>query len=195
MGKIVVSEFVPLDGVLADPSWTAPYGGEEQQRAKLEELSEADALLLGRRTYEEFAAAWPRMMEQYEGPGRVELQEYTDLMNGLHKHVVSTTLEEPLEWGNSTLIKGDVAEEISKLKQQPGKDIVVFGSGALVRMLMEHDLVDEYRLMVFPILLGGGRRLFGDSADRKPLQLLDLTTFVTGVVYLTYRPAEEAVRS
>lgn len=191
MRKIIVSEFVPLDGVMADPSYTAPYGGEEQQRAKLEELSEAGALLLGRTTYEEFAAAWPRMTEGYEGPGRAELQEYTDLMNGLQKHVVSTTLEEPLEWSNSTLIKGDVAEEVTELKRQPGKDVVVFGSGALVETLIEHELVDEYRLMVFPVVLGGRRRLFGDGADRRPLELVDSQTFATGVVYLTYRPAEE----
>lgn len=184
-----MSEFVPLDGVMADPSWTAPYGGEEQQRAKLVELSEAGGLLLGRKTYEEFAAAWPRMMEGYEGPGRAELQEYTDLMNGLPKHVASTTLEEPIEWNNSTLIKGDVAEEVPKLRQQPGKDIVVFGSGELVRTLMGHGLVDEYRLMVFPIILGGGMRLFGDGGDRRALELVDSRAFATGVAYLTYRPA------
>jgi dihydrofolate reductase len=192
VGKIVVSEFLPLDGVMADPAWTGPYGGEEQQRAKLEELSGAGALLLGRTTYEEFAAAWPRMMDGYEGPGRTELQEYTDMMNALPKYVVSTTLGEPLEWGNSTLIKGNVAEGVTKLRQRPGKDVVVFGSGALVETLMEHRLVDEYRLMVFPVVLGGGGRRFGDGAGRRPLQLVDSKVFATGVVYLTYGPADEA---
>lgn len=193
MGKVVVSEFVSLDGVMEAPeTWTAPFVSEEQQRAKLEELSGAGALLLGRKTYGGFAEAWPRMMEGYEGPGRAELQAYTDMMNGLPKHVASTTLEEPLGWNNSALIRRDVASEVSKLGQQPGKDVVVFGSGALVRTLMERRLVDEYRLMLFPVILGDGTRLFEDNADRRSLELVDSKTFSTGVVYLTYRPAHEA---
>jgi dihydrofolate reductase len=111
-------------------------------------------------------------------------------MNGYPKHVVSTTLQEPLEWNNSTLIKGNVAEEVSKLKRQPGKDILVFGSGELVNTLMGHDLVDEYRLMIFPVVLGSGKRLFGDgSGTTKALRLADTKTFASGVVVLTYEPA------
>ena len=127
--KVIVSEFVTLDGVMEDPSWTAPFTGQEQEQYKFDELSAADALLLGRTTYEEFAAAWPSMMEQYEGPRRAELGKYADMMNAYPKHVVSTTLEEPLEWNNSTLMEGDVAEAVTRLKQQSGKDILVFGSG------------------------------------------------------------------
>jgi dihydrofolate reductase len=183
MRRIVVSEFVSLDGVVEDPSWTFQFGGEEQQRFKYDELSAADALLLGRVTYEGFAAAWPHMTEQ--------AGEYADMMNGYPKYVVSTTLEKPLGWNNSTLIKGDVAEEVSKLKELPGKDILVFGSGKLVNTLMEHDLIDEYRLMIFPVVLGSGQRLFGDSVEETVLELVDTDTLDTGVVVLTYRPAEK----
>src|SRR5829696_8640251 len=120
---------------MEDPGWTFRFSSEEQEQYKFAELAAGDALLLGRVTYVGFAAAWPSMMEQYEGPRRAELQEYTDMMNGYPKYVVSMTLEEPLEWNNATLIKGDVAEEIDKLKRQPGKDILVFGSGNLVNAL------------------------------------------------------------
>jgi dihydrofolate reductase len=163
MRKVIVSEFVSLDGLMEDPGgaegfehggWSTQLGGEEQERFKFDELASADALLLGRVTYEGFAAAWSVMMDQYEGLGQAELEAYAGTMNSYPKHVASTTLEEPLEWNNSTLIKGNVAEEVLKLKQQPGKDILVFGSGKLVNTLMKHDLVDEYRLMVFSIVLG-----------------------------------------
>src|ERR687886_1664554 len=164
---------------------------EERERFKFDELCASDALLLGRVTYEGFAAAWPSMMEQYEGPRRAELQEYTDMMNGYPKYVVSTTLEEPLEWNNSTLIEGNVAEEVLRLKQQPGKDILVFGSGRLVNALMQHDLIDEYRLMVFPIVLGSGQRLFEDGGDTKVLRLVETKTLGFGVVVLSYSPAVE----
>ena len=151
MRKVVVSQFVSLDGVVEDPgSWTIRFSGEEQQKYKLDELAAADVLLLGRVTYEEFAAAWPKMMEQYEGPGRAELAEYADMMNGYPKFVVSTTLREA-EWNNSTVITGNVADEVSRLKQQPGKDILVFGSTELVNALVRHGLVDEFRLMVFQL--------------------------------------------
>ena len=142
-------------------------------------------------TYEGFAAAWPNMMEQYEGPRRAELQEYTDMMNGYPKYVVSTTLEEPLEWSNSTLIKGNVAEEVSRLKQQPGKDILVFGSGDLVNTLMQHGLIDEYRLMVFPVVMGSGKRLFEDNIETTVLRLVETKTLGSGVVVLSYRPTVE----
>ncbi len=116
---------------------------------------------------------------------------FADRMNGLPKYVASTTLEEPLEWNNSTPIKGDVAEEVSELKQQPGENILIYGSGSLVNTLMQHDLIDEYRLMVFPVVLGSGKRLFGDGSDTKALRLVDTRTTGTGVVLLTYGPAVE----
>jgi dihydrofolate reductase len=127
------------------------------------------------------------MIEHYEGPRRKALGEYTDMMNGYPKHVVSTTLQEPLGWNNSTLIKGDVAEEVEELKQQEGKNILVFGSAQLVRTLMEHDLIDEYCLMVFPILVGKGKHLFEDGEDGRILELVDSKTFGTGVVSFAYR--------
>jgi dihydrofolate reductase len=198
MRKVIVSEFVTLDGVMEDPGgaegfehggYSIQLGSEEQERFKFDELAASDALLLGRTTYEGFAAAWPNMMEQYEGPRRAELQEFTDMMNGYSKYVVSTSLEEPLEWQNSTLIRGNVAEEVSELKRQPGKDVLIFGSGDLVNTLMRHDLIDEVRLMVFPIIVGNGKRLFEDGLEESVLRLVDTTTFGSGVVVLTYRPA------
>jgi dihydrofolate reductase len=192
MRKVIVAEFMSLDGVMEDhPSWTFRFGSEEQERFKSAELVASDALLLGRATYEEFAAAWPQLMDLYHGPRWAELQEYTDMMNGYPKHVVSTTLQEPLEWNNSTIINNDVAEEVAKLKQQPGKDILIFGSGDLVNALMKHGLIDEYRLMVFPIVLGSGKRLFGDGLDTTVLELVDTKVFDSGVVVLTYKPAGE----
>ena len=188
MRKVVVSEFVSLDGVMEDPSWESPFRGEEQEKFKFDELAAADALLLGMKTYEGFAAAWPDMMEHYEGPRREALGEYTDMMNGYPKHVASTTLQEPLGWNNSTLIKGDILEEVSRLKQQEGKDILVFGSADLMNTLMRHGLVDELRLMVFPIIVGKGKRLFEDGEDGRTLKLVDSKTFGTGVVSLAYRP-------
>jgi dihydrofolate reductase len=128
------------------------------------------------------------MMEQYEGPRRAALGEYADMMNGYPRYVVSTTLEELLEWNNSTLIKGNVAEEVTRLKQQPGKDILVFGSSALMNTLMGHDLIDEYRLMVFPMVLGKGNRLFGDGIDTKVLELVGTERSSSGVVVHTYQP-------
>jgi dihydrofolate reductase len=189
--RVIVSEFVSLDGVMEAPErWTLQFASEEQQRYKFDELAAADALLLGRTTYQGFAAAWPGMMDQYEGPGRAELGQYADMMNGYPKHVASTTLQEPLEWNNSTLIGANVAEGVSNLKRQEGKDILLFGSGELVNTLMGQDLVDEYRLMIFPVVLGSGKRLFGDgSATTKSLRLADSWTFASGVVVLTYEPA------
>jgi dihydrofolate reductase len=191
MRRVVVSEFVSLDGVVEDPRWTFRFMSEEREDFKFDELSASDALLLGRVTYEGFAAAWPNMMDQYEGPRRTELQTYTDMMNGYPKYVVSTTLEEPLEWNNSTLIEGNIAEEVLGLKQQPGKDILVFGSGRLVNTLMQHGLVDEYRLMLFPIVLGSGRRLFEEGSAPKVLRLVGTKTLGSGVVVLSYQPAAE----
>ena len=190
MRRVIASEFVSLDGIIEDPSWTFQFSSEEQEKFKFDELAASDALLLGRVTYEGFAAAWPNMMEQYSGPRRAELRQYADMMNGYPKYVVSTTLQEPLEWNNSTLIKGDVAEEITKLKEQPGKDISITGSPTLVRSLLQEDLLDELRLMVHPIVVGSGKRLFEDSSDQKALELVDSKVFSTGVLYLTYQPAQ-----
>src|SRR5215210_71068 len=176
---------------MEDPSWTFQFSSGEQERFKYDELAGSDALLLGRVTYEGFAAAWPNMMEQYEGPRREELKSYADMMNGYPKYVVSETLEEPLEWNNSTLIKGNVAEEVLRLKQQPGKDILIFGSGVLGNTLMQHDLIDEYRLMVFPVVVGSGKRLFRDGVDTKVLRLVYTKAFGSGVVVLSYGPAAE----
>jgi dihydrofolate reductase len=178
--RLVVSEFVSLDGVVEDPSWTFPFEGEDKDQFKFDELAAADALLLGRVTYEGFAAAWPQMEEQ--------TGEYGAWMNGYPKHVVSTTLEEPLEWNNSSLVQGNLAEEVTRLKQQDGKDILVFGSADLVNSLMQHDLIDEYRLMIFPVVVGSGKRLFGEG-DTKTLKHVETKTFNSGVVVLTYEPA------
>jgi dihydrofolate reductase len=190
--RVVVSEFVSLDGVMEDPSWTFQFGSEEQEKFKFDELAASDALLLGRVTYEGFAAAWPNMMEQYGGPRRAELGEYADMMNGYPKYVVSTTLEEA-GWNNSTIIKGNIAEDVFKLKQQPGKDVLIFGSGDLVNTLMRHGLIDEYRIMVFPVIVGSGKRLFEDGSETTALRLVNTKTFGSGVVVLTYRPTGEEV--
>jgi dihydrofolate reductase len=186
MRKLIVTEFVTLDGVMEAPGgepghphsgWVFDFMGPEQQEFKFEEIQEADVQLIGRVTYESFAGAWP----QREGP-------FADRMNSMPKYVVTTTLDD-LEWNNSTPIKRDVAAEVAKLKQQEGGPILVAGSRTLVHTLMEHDLVDEYRLMVFPVVLGSGRRLFPDSPHKTPLELVDTATFATGVQVHTYRPA------
>jgi dihydrofolate reductase len=187
VAKVVVSEFVSVDGVMEDPGgaegfdrggWAFQFDrGPEGDTFKLDEALASDALLLGRVTYQAFAAAWPS-----------RTGDFADKFNGMPKFVVSTTLEEA-EWNNSTLIKGDVAEEVSKLKQEPGGDILVNGSAQLVHTLMEHHLIDEYRLMVFPVVLGSGKRLFGETSDASPLRLLDTKTVGSGVLILTYQPA------
>ena len=186
MRKLIVTEFVTLDGVMEAPGgepthphtgWVFDFIGDEQMEFKLRETLEADAQLIGRVTYESFAGAWP------ERTG-----EFADKMNSMPKYVVTTTLDE-LEWNNSTPIKGDVAGEVTKLKQQDGGPILVAGSRTLVHTLIEHDLIDEYRLMVFPVVLGSGKRLFPESPDKITLELVDTKTFDTGVQVHTYRPA------
>jgi dihydrofolate reductase len=178
--KVVASEFVSLDGVFGSPDqWHFQYVNDEMEETRKEIFATADAMLLGRTTYEEWAGFWPLQGDQ--GPA--------GYMNNTAKYVVSKTLAGPLEWNNSTLIDGDVAEAIAKLKQQPGKDISILGSGALVRSLLRDGLLDELRLMVHPIVVGGGKRLFEDGGDQKPLELVDSKTLGTGVLYLTYRPA------
>jgi dihydrofolate reductase len=191
MRKLIVSEFVSVDGVMEAPGgeegykhtgWVLAFPHDPgQARYKLDEVLDAEAQLLGRVTYEGFAAAWP------ERGG-----EFADKMNSMPKYVVSSTLEEPLEWNNSTLLTGDVAEEVSQLKQGEGGDILVAGSRTLVQTLVEHDLIDEYRLMVFPIMLGSGRRLFpDDAADTIPLRLVDSKIFDSGVAVHTYHPVRD----
>jgi dihydrofolate reductase len=174
--KLVVTEFISLDGVIEEPRWTFKYWNDEIADFKGEESAASDALLLGRVTYQGFAAAWPESKD-----------EGAEYFNSVRKHVVSKTLEEPLEWNNSTLIKGNVVEEITNLKQQDGKDIVVHGSAKLVQTLVQHDLVDRYRLLVYPLVLGKGQRLFEEEATAA-LKLLESTSFNSGVVALVYEP-------
>ena len=151
--------------------------GEEGDEFKLDETRQSDALLLGRVTYQGFAEAWPS-----------RTGEFADKFNSMPKFVVSTTLEDP-EWSNTTVIKGNVAEEVAKLKQRPGGDIVIHGSAQLVQTLLEDDLIDEYRLMVFPIVLGSGKHLFRDTGKATTLKLVDSKTVGAGVLILTYQPA------
>jgi len=170
-----------LDGVMESPDkWHFPYFNDEMGEEIGAAMADSDAMLLGRVTYEEFAAFWPSQGER----------DVAGYMNNTPKYVVSRTLEEPLEWQNSTLIKENVAEEVAKLKQQPGKDISITGSGTLVRSLLQYDLIDELRLMVHPIVVGSGKHLFEEGGDQKALKLVDSKTFSTGVLYLTYQPAQ-----
>ena len=187
MGRIVVTEFISLDGVIEDPGGSEDfkYGGwsfeidrgDEGDKFKLDEALDADALLLGRKTYEGFAAAWPSR----DG-------EFADKFNNMPKYVVSSTLKDP-DWTNSTVLDGDLSEEVSKLRQDVDGDIVVHGSAQLVQALVENGLVDELRLMVFPVVLGAGKRLFGETSDKQRLRLSDSKTVGDGVQILTYEPA------
>jgi dihydrofolate reductase len=190
MGKIVVSENVSLDGVVQDPAGDEGFrvGGwvglikasPKLNQLALDDALGAEALLLGRRSYEWFAARWPSRSG-----------ELADRLNGLPKYIVSSTLEDPA-WNNSTVLGGDVVEEVSKLKKELNGDIVVLASFQLLRVLMEHDLVDELRLKIFPIVLGAGERLFGETSDKKPMRLLDTLTVDGGIAYLTYEPVRRA---
>ena len=181
MRKVVASLFVSLDGVVGDPaSWQFPYYDEEMGREIGAAMGQADAMLLGRVTYEEWAAFFPSPASE-SVPSR-------DYMNEVRKFVVSNTLEGPLEWNNSTLITGDLAEEIAKLKEGEGGDIGISGSGTLVRSLLQADLLDELGLMLHPVVVGDGKRLFEEGGEQKALELVESKTFETGVVYLTYRP-------
>ena len=191
VGRIVVTEFMSLDGVVEDPGgsenfrhggWSFATDSGEGMKFKLDETMSSEALLLGRVTYEGFADAWPSR----EG-------EFADKFNAMPKYVVSSTLEEP-EWNNSTVLKGDVVEEVAKLRQEQDGDIVVHGSAQLVQTLIEHDLVDELRLMVFPVVLGSGKRLYGETSDKKRLLLVDSKVVGDGVAILTYEPAREEAK-
>jgi dihydrofolate reductase len=186
MARIIVTEFVSLDGVMEDPGgaedfeyggWTFEIERGEGDKFKLDETAESDALLLGRVTYEGFAAAWPSR----EG-------EFADKFNNMPKYVVSSKLDQP-EWNNTTVLKGDVVEAVRTLKREQDGNVVVHGSRQLAQTLLEHDLVDELRLMVFPIVLGRGKRLFDETRDKKRLKLVESRTVGDGVVILRYTPA------
>lgn len=194
MRKIIVINHLTLDGVMQAPGrsdedrrggfeyggWAQPGNDETMTRIMGERMAAFDAFLLGRRTYESFAGFWP---SQPENP-------FTTSLNATTKYVASTTLKEPLPWQNSTLLEGDAAEAVARLKEQPGKDIVVFGSGELVQSLMRHNLVDELVLMVHPLVLGSGRKLFTDGGASTALRLVDSVTTTTGVAISIYQPGE-----
>jgi dihydrofolate reductase len=192
MGRIVISENVSLDGVIQDPAgdegfrlggWVGRVGErgrEEAAKVLLDEALGTEALLLGRRTYQFFAARWPSRSG-----------ELADRLNSLPKYVVSSTLEDP-DWNNSTVLKGNPVDAVSKLKQELDGEIVVPASFQLVRTLLEHDLVDELRLKVYPVVLGAGERLFGETSDQKPLRRVDMRTVEGDVVFLTYEVVREA---
>ncbi len=180
MRKIVAGLFMSVDGVVESPEqWQTPYFNEEMGQAIGAQMAESDTLLLGRRTYQEFASFWPN--QPSDAP-------FTDYMNTTPKLVVSTTLD-TVEWENATLLKGDVAAELATLKQQPGKNLSINGSATLVRSLMVEGLLDELGLMVCPVVVGRGRHLFEDGSEQKALTLMDSKTFSTGVLSLTYRLA------
>ena len=190
MRKLIASEFMTLDGVMEGPGhdehrdgknqWSLRQSGPDQQKYKVDELYEAGALLLGRTTYEIFAVFWPTAPND-EG--------FADRMNEIPKYVVSTSLKKA-DWQHTTIINERVVERIAELKQQPGGDIFLYGSSDLLNSLVPHDLIDEYRIMVFPVLLGSGKRLFRDTTDTTHLRLEDTRVFESGVTALTYRPAD-----
>jgi dihydrofolate reductase len=187
VGRIVITEFVSLDGVMEDPGgsenfkhsgWSFEISrGDEGDQFKLEETMASDALLLGRVTYEGFAKAWPSRQG-----------EFADKFNSMPKYVVSATLENP-EWTNSTVLRGDLTAEVEQVKQRHERDVVVHGSAQLVHWLLEHDLVDELRLMVFPVVLGTGKRVFGETSDKKRLRLAESKVVGDGVTILRYERA------
>jgi len=192
MGKIVITTNTSLDGVVQDPDgeegfrlggWFYQFGGKDlEQWAEVEtdEALRAEALLLGRHSEEWFATRWAS-----------RTGEWADRLNNMPKYVVSSTLQEP-RWGNSTILKGDVVKEVSELKQEIDGEILVYASYQLERTLIDHDLVDELRLVVFPVVLGAGERLFGETSDKKPMRLVDTRTIGDGLAFLTYQPVRNA---
>ena len=196
MMKVTVTTFLTLDGVMQGPGgreedrsggfeqggWLVPYADEDMNRFVADWFALADGFLLGRRTYEIFAAYWPRVTDEQD--------PVASRLNRLPKYVASKTLH-GVEWNNSTLLKGDVPKEVAKLKRQPGKELQVHGSGNLVQTLMAHSLVDEYRLWFYPVVLGSGTRLFGEGNASTALKLVDTKTTSTGVVIHSYQPAGE----
>jgi dihydrofolate reductase len=182
MGKIVISENISLDGLGAGErlfDWVGQIKGEAAKVLLAEALG-TEALLLGRRSYEFFAARWPSRSG-----------EYADRLNSMPKYIVSSTLEHPA-WSNSTVLAGDVVHEVSKLRRELAGDIVVYGSIQLVHTLMEHDLVDELRLMIYPVVLGAGGRLFGETSDKKPMRLVRVQTVGDSLAFLTYQRVQDA---
>jgi dihydrofolate reductase len=196
MRKVIADEWMTLDGVIQAPGqededrtggfqhggWHVGYFDDIAQRQVVESVVKAGGFLLGRRTYEIFAAHWPNASE--------EEQVLAEPLNTKPKYVASRTLAEPLEWQNSRVLQGDVAEAVAALKQEDGEDLHVIGSSQLVQMLFEHDLVDEFRLMIDPVVVGGGKRLFRDDGVRGPLRLVDSQVTTTGVIIATYAPAD-----
>ena len=194
MRKIVVFNSLTLDGVMQAPArpdedirggfpyggWAIPYSDPEMGKAAAESGATAGGLLLGRRTYEDFYHVWPNRTDN----------PYTEVLNKSQKYVASKTLEEPLPWMNSTLLKGDVLEATKGLKAQPGKDLVILGSGELIQTLMQHRLIDQYVLLIHPLILGTGRRLFNEGSAFSTLQLVDSKTTPKGVVIATYQPTK-----
>jgi dihydrofolate reductase len=190
MGTIVISENISLDGVIEDPAGVEGFRlggwffetdrGEDGEKFTLDKTLDTEALLLGRRSYEFFATTWPSRGG-----------ELADKLNSLPKYVVSSTIEDP-DWNNSTVLKGDVVDEVAKLKQELNGEVVVLGSPQLARMLIEHDLVDELRLMIYPVVLGAGARLFGETSDKIPMRLVDTQTVGDGIAILTYEPIRDA---
>lgn len=197
MGTIVVNMNLTLDGVMQAPGrpdedrrggfehggWALPYFDAVSAGAAAEGMANMPALLFGRRTYEDFYSVWPKRTGN----------PFTEVLNNSRKYVVSRTLDEPLPWMNSTLLKGDAPETVAALREEPGENLVILGSGELVRSLMPHGLIDEYVLSIHPLVLGSGRRLFPDAGALAALRLVDSKTTSTGVVIATYRPAERAV--
>jgi dihydrofolate reductase len=195
MGRVIVFESLTLDGVMQAPGrpdedrrggfehggWAAPYADPVMGSVAGEGMSKGGALLFGRRTYEDFANVWPNMPEP---------NPFTQVLNNSQKYVASTTLQEPLPWMNSTLLKGDLAQAVARLKQELDKDLVVLGSGVLVQSLMRNNLVDEYVLLIHPLVLGTGRHLFTDGGATASLRLVDTKPTTTGVVIATYQTAE-----
>src|SRR5256885_8259913 len=180
MRKVVATEYLSVDGVFQEPGqWSFPFWSDEAAKFKLDELFASDLLLLGRVTYQGFAAAWPKMEADSAG--------FSERMNNLPKYVASRTLRK-LDWNNSRLIEGDLPDAVRKLKQESGKDILIGGSGDVVNQLLQEDLIDELRIMLYPIVLGGGKRLFRDGA-KKPLRLAKTHALGEGVVVLHYEPA------
>ncbi len=198
MSKIVVVNNMTLDGVMQAPGrpdedrrggftyggWALPYNDAVMGKAMGEGMATSGALLFGRRTYEDFYAVWPNRTDN----------PFTDVLNNAQKYVASTTLAEPLPWSNSTLLKGDVAEAVASLKQQPGADIVILGSGELIQSLMRHNLIDQFTLLIHPLVLGSGRHLFADGGAFATFRLTNSVTTTTGVVIATYQLAEPTVK-
>jgi dihydrofolate reductase len=180
--KVVAAEYVSVDGVMEDPAWTGPFWNDELAKAQYDLLFASDALLLGRVTYQGFAAAWPKM--------EAETGDFGVRMNTMPKYVATRTLTE-MEW-NATRIEGDVPEAVAQLKQQPGGNLLIYGSAALVNTLAQQGLIDEYRLMLHPVIVGTGKRLFNEGLSTTGLQLVDSKTTATGVTILTYQPATKA---